>query len=360
MSTLLLRLFAVPLLVALGACDSVPKAEFKTYADAFDEVKQASEQYLTEYALAKAERAKTAPGAAEPASDYPTPQELRQRVVDRGPDSDIRERRRALEAVVRYNGVMLALAEGKSAQEVASGIGSLIAAVQSVGALIGAGVPGLPGSAVALASRFLAELQKADNRAQFVEALKVGEPLIQGILALLKEDAIDIYTIRFGSGEQQIGNRLTTIRRMIAQMTSVTAEFAPPSGTFRDGFARFDAQLATTLKDAGIAGKIEWPSRSGGSPPAFSALVLTQLQQTTGQIEGEVGKIGAVRNELKAFANLTTSYMKMIDGARASLAIVRTALDRPPDIRAQALQLVEFAFAVKHDFEALQAARAAR
>ena len=77
------------------------------------------------------------------------------------------------------------------------------------------------------------------------------------------------------------------------------------------------------------------------------------------QAEAEADKYQAVIRAQNALLELIVSYGRLLSKTNDALTIVRAAIDDPPDIRQQALEFVSFAFAVKRDWEALDAARRA-
>ena len=362
----LAKLLCVSVLAAaLVACTAVPQAEFKAYTDAFNDTKSASEQWLTEYAQArqiqadkKAAEERSRSGVGQPVAatePYPTPAAIAALVTGEPADPVVAQRRRALEVIARYDDLMLTLAAGKSAAEVRSSADSLIDAVNSIGTLLSLAIPAVPVPVLNLATTLIGELQAADNRAQFVKALQTGEPVIQAIFGLFKQDAADLYKIRFAQTTELVDEHVVDIRIMEQQLVDVAGGFKAPAGAFQKSFGDLEEQLESTLAPMGMAGPQAWKSNQTG--PDFSALALSQLQQTGTQIASEVQKIVALQTAQKAYAAFTVSYIIMLNQTAASLSKVRLALDNPAEIKAQALSLIAVAFDVKKNIEALRASR---
>jgi hypothetical protein len=340
---------------------SLPQREFNTYSDAFTETKTVTEQLLLEYDVAKraeAERKQPAPTSTKLTPPYPSHVTLADSVHRGALKDPVVARREALEVVSHFNSVLVRLAEGKKPEEVKSITASLIDGLNNVGSLVGQGLA-IPfaGQISSLISTVVSKLQEVENRKQFVAALREAEPIIQSILDLFMADAQDIYQIRARQTDRLWTDYQDKVAALVRQMRDVAAEHAKPSGDYASKLAESEKQTRTVLDRVGLKENSE--KLSTGGKKSFDELALSQLQQTLVQAKFEAERYDAVIKEQVAFHKLVISYGMLLEKTKSSLTTLRLALDSPVDIRQQAIEMISFAFAVKRDFEALNAARRA-
>lgn len=346
--------------LAIG-CATVPQREFKSYSDAFEETKNVTERLLLEYDAAKRSEEKL---KAEKTpvhisnSPYPPSVTITFESINGSSTDYVGARREALEVLSSFNTVLMSLAEGKKPEEIKSSVESLIGGLQNVASLVGANLP-IPyaGEIGSLISTVVAKLQEAKNRQQFVDALREAEPIIRGILLLFAKDAEDIYRIRAIQADRLWSGHQDAVATFVRQMRAVAEEHAHPAGNQEERLAKIEKDTRQVLDRAGLEKNSEKLPTSGTRP--FDALTLSQLEQTLVQAEGEADKYQAVIRAQNALLELVVSYGRLLSKTNDALTIVRAAIDDPPDIRQQALEFVSFAFAVKRDWEALDAARRA-
>ena len=344
----------------IGAgCASVPQREFKSYSDAFSEAKGVTEQLLLEYEAARRaedERSSSKPTAGQLSPPYPASVTVTFEVENVSLTDHVGARREALEVVSRFNSVLISLAEGKKPEEVKSTTDSFIDGLSNVAQLVGANLP-IPyaGQIGSLISTVITKLEEAQNRQQFVAALREAEPIIQGILLLFAKDAQDIYQIRARQTDRLWTDRQDKVATLVRQMRNVAKEHAKPEGDLAGKLADIEKQVRNVLDRVGLKDNSEKLPTVGNR--TFVELTLSQLEQTLVQAEAEADKYEGVIKAQIAFHKLIVSYGRLLAQTKSTLTTVRIALDAPVDIRQQANELLIFVFAVKRDWEALEAAR---
>jgi len=369
---------AVCLATLVGAgCTTVPQREFKSYTEAFAEVKSATEQLLVEYGAAQqAEDAyRQAKAAAEKAAEeakkgtkqapallppFPPAVTLTFATESRRSTDHVGARRQALEVVSDFNTALVTLAEGKNPEEVKSSIDSLSGGLSNVAKLAGSSLP-IPfaGEISTLLSTVITKLDEANNRQQFVAALKEAEPIIRGILRLFAEDAQDIYQIRAGQATRAWTSHQDGVIKLVKQMRDIAKECDRPTADQAKKLDALEKDVRALLDRAGLKDNSEKLPTTEGAHQPFDELAVSQLQQTLVQAQAEADKYEAVIKAQTALLALVVSYGRMLAQTDATLVAVRKALDNPADIREQATELIGFVFTVKRDWEALNAARRA-
>jgi hypothetical protein len=202
---ILLALFVFVVGAALAACVSVPKQEVQSYADAFQQANLAGDALLDKISPIIAEieiRHNLAVPNTDCAKDkrgMPACFNLAA-VRNSGQPTDppsILVRRVALKLISEYNGALVDLATGKSADAVQSRIGEVAKlargalALVSVNPVLAAALPGLASQFGALAARF--EQLRANGLVR--QAVADGRAPVQKLLAALAADAPDLYEL---------------------------------------------------------------------------------------------------------------------------------------------------------------------
>jgi hypothetical protein len=355
-----LSIVAIFLATVVGVgCVSVPNREFKSYSDAFEETKGIAEQLLLEYDAAKRieekRKSKKSP-TVKSSSPYPSYVRLTLNVENGSLIDHVGARREALQVISGFNSALLSLAEGKKPEEIKSSIDSLTDGIKNVAQLVGENLP-IPyaGEIGSLISTVIAKLEEAHNRKQFVSALREAEPIIQGILLLFAKDAQDIYLIRARQTDRLWTDHQDKVATLIRQMRNVAKEHTKPSGAQLEKLVNIEKKVRKVLGRAGLKDNSEKLPTEGNR--IFGELTLSQLEQTLVQAKAEADKYEAVINAQAALHKVIISYGQLLAQTKSTLTTVRLALDAPMDIRQQANELIVFVFAVKRDWDALNAAR---
>jgi hypothetical protein len=356
------RSFGIAALLVMAACTAVPQQEFKAYTDAFAEVKSVSEQILVDMETAEKMVAKIRGDRNPPAAvGAPYRKDVDLLALATPKEDQATKRHRALEAVDSFNNVLVALAAGKKPEEIQSSVDSLIGGLKNVAALTGQTLP-IPAPVGKLAATAIELLEKAQNRQQFDAGLRAAAPVIDEFLVLLTKDAQSIFVnaVKFTDlATEHERDRVTDYYVQMKQVASAHKE--PGAGDLKTGRDSLEKKLEKALRQVGHTAEkgfnAKLPISAAGK--TFDAMALSQLEQTYGLMEAAAQKYSALVEKQNAYHELVMSYGRMLASTRRTLQTVRTALDRPADIRAQALELVGFAFDVKRKLEALRETRQA-
>lgn len=340
-------------------CASVPQREFKSYSDAFAEIKSVTEQLLLEYDVAKRAEAKSRSAEVSPSKlspPYPSEVNLTHMVHGKSFKDPVNARRDALKVVTGFNSVLISLAEGKKSEEVKSVTDSLIENLNNFAILISEdfNIP-YAGQVGAIISTVVTKLEEAENRKQFIAALREAEPIIQNILDLFAKDAQDIYKIKARQTDRLWTDHQDKVATLVRQMKKVAKDHSKPAGAQVDKLLEIENNVRTVYDRVGLNENSEKLSTTGNKP--LDELTISQLEQTLVQADSEADKYEGVIKAQVAFHKLIISYGQLLAQTNSALTTVRLALDGPVDIRQQANELIFFVFEVKRDWEALNDAR---
>lgn len=340
-------------------CVSVPQKEFKSYTDVFAETKAVTEQFLLEYDQAK--RIETEAKSAKPpkinkSSPYPADLKIIVMAQNRTSVDAVGARREALEVVSSFNAILISLAEGKKPEEIKSITDSFLEDLNGVANLFGDqfAIPYV-GQIGSLISTVVTKLQEAQNRQQFVAALKEAEPIIQGIVLLFAKDAEDIYQIRAKQADRQWTDSQDKVATLVRQIKNVAKGYATPGGSYTPRLVKIEKEVRNVLDRVGLKENSEALSMTG--PAIFEELTLSQFDQTLVQANLEADRYEIAIKQQVAFHKLIVSYGELLGKTTTSLTAVRLALDAPSDIRQQSKELFSFVFTVKRNWEELDSVR---
>lgn len=364
--------------ILAGACAPIPKVEFTAYREAFREARSASEILLVDYA-AKSAAADQLEGIADEDGDGDGLFDPESIAANGNVDSVIQSRIEAWNTIARYNDVLLALAEGKSVDEVASGFNKLTSGIKTVASSFGAAIPGLS-IAGDIVSKFLELAEKARLREEFATAIKEGEPIIGMIITeVLIKDTRVFDGIREILADDAINKALSELLKNSRAMARLAAEHDnPPEGSqlvqakqktanrlgeILEAFKTdelnvpkskvpitTDVTTSPPTKDTTTVGDLSTKKTINPAPTPYTELVQTQLDQLLSAAEAANSLRQQQLDDRQAYHQALKSYVLLLRKMKSSLELVRTQLDAPVDLTAAATEIIGLAISLRSDF----------
>lgn len=205
------------LLTWLSGCTSIPVADLNTYDQAFTQARLAGDLLLDQISPIIAEQTTGAANAGCPLDALGVHSCFDPLgVLTKGQSDDPRSiliRRAALQTVADYNGVLLALADGRFTTGGTAQINDIIASSQMLLKLTSVAVPGLPGllgtAATGALGGLVTSLQNIRSAVEVRQAIIAGAPVIQSILGALARETSDLYAIYLKAKTREIANAAT-------------------------------------------------------------------------------------------------------------------------------------------------------
>jgi len=338
-----------------SGCVAVPYQEFKTYDQAFTETKAATEKLLIEYDAANQRVEKKSIDQKSGSSPYPGHVDLSPVINPLKANNPVTARYDALKMVGTYNTLLITLAEGKSPAEVKTVADSLISSTNQFASLLGT-TDFIPYAAPIgkLVATLVQKLEEAQNRKQFIAALKEGEPIVQKILDLFAEDAQDIYELKAIEADRELFKFTKKVTDFNRQIKQVALEYKKPSGEMPEKIQVIEKKLGVIYNR--VKSKNSSDLKFSGAK-ILDNLVISQFEQTLVQAESAASGYEKIVSEQQAFYELIMSYGGLLGKTKSTLTIVRLAMDQPVNINDQAKELFDFVFQVKRDWDALDQAR---
>lgn len=215
---------ALAMLVVAGCINTAPVPELQAYASAYQQVQTSGHLLLDEVASIVAtvppeeEAVAIDEEAAPPPRDCRVPSEgvppcfdpalaLSEDGIRINEDPDITIRRAALDVTMEYNSLLLALAEGRSAEGVTQQFGELQTLVTTAAAFAGAptaGISTLAPAAFSLLNDLAVRFETARAAGTIRESLAASKGDVAELLALLIADTPTIYDIYRSGHEEQL------------------------------------------------------------------------------------------------------------------------------------------------------------
>jgi hypothetical protein len=359
----------------MTACTTIPKADLNVYVKSFNAARLASEAVLTDYQTIRREKAANdaiVEARAKPRTS-PIPMAFDPKAVRDADqeDNNLSSRLQALETIGHYNDAFVALAKGKSIQEVQGSFKALGDSVTTLLSAFGTAFPILT-LASPLVQNFLQLIETARTREAFAEALKGGEPIVMKIIdEVFVPDTVDFYALRRSLAE--LDWRLTRRAGLDTARTAtrLAAEHIEPvPGSSLEASKQVTQQtlqaalevLNLTTTQVTINGVKRNLSDLTGLPlsatgPVYTELVQIRLDQLVTATQEAANKYQNIIINILTYRDLLSDYVRMLDQTKATLANARVKLDAPPDIAAIARSLAVAAIQLKRDIEAFHTNR---
>jgi hypothetical protein len=331
-------------LLFFTACSSIPQVELKAYRDAFAQSKLAIAEIILDYDQARDEHAQklsarqqTRPTAAIsmsfPAVFAPHAPEVLDHATVMG---------KTIEAIERYNDLLVSLAEGKSvaqlqgsAQQFVVVLGSVTNLVPGVGPLIG---------------DVLGALEKARSQEEFKKAVLAGRPIIDKMLDLLIADAPDYYALRASlAGSEtdamktQMAVRLGSIEKRVALSPSSPDTW---TSTSKNVNAALSDVGGLSARKNGV--QLEGKCLTAKAAPCAS-LNPTDLTDSVLSLQQDAIKYQRSVEKMNTYLSLIQNYVRLLQLNKQALAELSFAIDRPQALVPQFQSLYATAMLIRKD-----------
>ncbi|MBP1686341.1 MAG: hypothetical protein H6Q33_2484 [Deltaproteobacteria bacterium] len=308
--------------IATAGCTTVPSREFTTYKDSFAKARAAGETVVLDYgvAVAQFEEIKAKQAAAKPAKKMREPFDPNAAGRNQAAVDHILIRMKAWEVVARYNDLLTALAEGKSAEELAGAVDGLSASLNSFPIKdVAAAATQVSGYLAPLRALAL-EAAKEHSRRQFIDAVGLGAPLINdSFLKLLRDETGDFYLVRERLNDREISALADTANSTGTRLSELVSAYQA-SRDADAAIAAFNAdveRLPVLRGGVRLVFPLKSPSQRGTNPltPDVAAQIATLAQDAKAQ----VAKVMAKDDELTAYRQVLIAYLGLLNQLEHSL-----------------------------------------
>lgn len=344
-----MRSIVAALLVAIvAACGTIPTDALNAYVGAFNAAREASDDFFIQFgqtqAAAKAFIARHNPTPAAPFSPYPT--SLTSSAAQ-GVDRDVEAMRLSFEVVAQYNNALVALADGKSVETVGAATEGLLTAVGNF-------IP-VAGPVVGAASTLARELEKARLREEFKAALAKGAPLVRQILAIIDENVDTNYANNVLLADNKrtllVADAIDKVRKLIGLSQ---LHVAPDDLDAQQ--AQLDALLQPITQETNAPKA--FPLGYDPSMAPYTAATEAQVTALMEAIGRDVAAYETLNARLNGLAKAGREYKQLLQVVQASLSALEAADATPPNLNAQAAEILRLGFLIKTHVEEVRNAGA--
>ncbi len=317
--------------IVVTGCTTIPGREFATYKDSFAKGRSAGETVVLDYGVAvsqfeeiKAKRAAAKPEQRKRGAPFDPGAEAKKSA----PVDHVLVRMQAWDVVARYNDLLTALAEGKSADELAAAVEGLSASLNSFPLkAIAASAAEVSGYLAPLKALAL-EAAREHSRRQFVEAVGKGAPLINDkFIVLLREDAADFYRVRAGLNDLEIAALAESANATGVRLADLAASFQA-SREADAAMASFNADVERLPMLVGgvrlVAPVKSVPRGTATLSPEAKAQIASLAQDGKTQL----GKVAAKDDELNAYRQVLIAYLALLNELERSLRNLQIAAEQ--------------------------------
>lgn len=345
-------LACVTLLVTGCAASLETRRSLTGYVQAMDQVEQSADMFLTDFSSGlKVQRELqrvAGTGSALVSAEYPatfTPPGD-PRATQTEAEKAVSATRQAVVVVHQYNDALIALAEGRSEEEIRARTTAFGGTLQSLATIAGTALPGL-GAFAAIGPKIIKLAQDAVNRKQLEAAVNAGRGPVGEILKILEDQTSDMYRLSVvgtKQGQEKLGDN---IQRAALALKPLMERYAPPSApALIDKMVELQAELGNLGRKTGTLGSMPIPipfTNTSGKPTydtpadATTEVFMQAMRTSAGKYEELIAK-------QNAYYQLMDKYVITLRRTGDALDLVAKSLAMPVDLRAEADRLLKVAF----------------
>lgn len=329
-----------------------------TYVNASDRVLMTADELVTGYAdnSQAQERAQAQAQADERGTTVPTPPEYPDRFV---PPADpkfvqtataksLAETRQALAVIREYNALLVALAEGRSDQEVRDQTVAFGGALQGVLSIANVAIPGLLQFSE-YGSKIVKLVQDAANREQLAKAIAEGRaPLAEVLKALeLQTEAMYDVAVELTAG-RQVASRVAIQRSAAALATLCQLHALPsPDSAIALKMAALQAQAGAVARMTRTDNAVTIPFPFVAGKPAVNAAAYAEAEIFVQSMRTSAQKYADLVAAQNAYYDVMSKYAAALRETRKSFDLLAASLTAPVDLQVESIRILKVALELR-------------
>lgn len=347
---LIARTIVLPwfIVMALAACQ-VPTRQLGEFRDTLSAARSIGEEVVLDYGVAKgqyeailAENARSNPQRISEAERLAfDPASIGQPTADA-----VVTRMRAWAVLGRYGDALLALAEGRSADEVGGVTDGLLQAVTALSTDAAATIAPFAGTITTLVSG----LQRAIEVKEFRRGVLAAAPAIEEVSDWLIEDAANFYNIRLGLRNIAYSRRTdmaADIRSSLVKVLTLHTHASTSGDLAADPVCD---RLNVALMRLPTTDESELAVLPPPGSVAYTQTVHSQLEGMALDVEGLVAEALEIDGALLDYRSLLTQYTQLIRKMAAAHAALAQAVENPTLVLPPPADVFAFVVGVRKAF----------
>ncbi|GMU94035.1 MAG: hypothetical protein AMXMBFR4_30930 [Candidatus Hydrogenedentota bacterium] len=313
---------AFTLVCAVGdmGCAHLPQDEFAAYIDSFEAIESIVRELLADYGTAKRGLAQTFPDRTD---RYPVVLDVSTVLDADAGNREVAARLAALEGIAAYNGLLIALSDGRSPDEMRQQADTLRNVLESLEML--ALSPPLSGE---LLTEVIEICTRARDRARFLAIVERGAPLIDSILDVFVQDVENLYGVRVAVVGLQLNRTRRDIASAKAALDHLAALYAPPPAGTELSRRRSHVESEANRILAVIAPGSEAALPAGSAPYDEGAQASLDAQLSV--LRGLAANEQALVDSINAYHSALLQYVELLRKTRVYLTALRLACTEKP------------------------------
>ena len=354
----------VTILILLTACAGPPPVqEIRVYDAAFERTRSAGEAVLDEAASAVAVKEQTE-RERHGESEGLYPQSFDPESVSLDPEAAvpdvIRVRYLALRTIADYNDALLALAEGRTLEQVQGQVAALGQTVEALLPLIGIAGGPLPGLALGGLQSAIAAAETARERAAVEHAILAAHADVDGIIAALIADTPDLYELlrtrrelELDAIDREMGDTWRSMTRLASAHRAATApseikEIVETEQRARRAFA----SATPSSQIAGLPDLTLAPASQGGAP--LDAATIRELDSGAARLEAAAARYMEGVQAIRLAHEAMKQYVLLLRRARQAMHDLKSAVAAPPGANVVLARIVDSGIELRHQADQVQ------
>ena len=346
--------------LSISGCAITPegKRSLAAYVQASNEVEQAANRFLTDFAddagiASELDRIANGPAPVEPEDEYPT-EFVPVRKTDAPPtefEQALARSRHALGAIREYNEALVALAEVRPVSEVKGQIEELGGSISALASLAGFAAPGI-GQFASIGANIIKLAQDAHNLEQLKSAVAQGRGPVHEILDVFEGQTDSIYRLSVASAQTAQSDVRKAIKRISAPMESSLKRYGPPTdATLFAEVADFQLEVVLIGERTKTINAMPNPFQFDGEQFAYDQEAHTEMKVFMSILRVNDAKYVEIVAKQNAYYNLMEKYVAALSEVRNALALVQRSLEAPVDFRGQVFRLLARLPQLNPDFD---------
>lgn len=320
------------------------------YVRASDQIRLTADELLTDYtnrSNAQADRARPKPllpAPQYPDKFYPAGEPT---TIPTAAEWALAETRQALAVIHEYNDLLVALAEGRSEQEVREQTAAFGGALQSLLSIANTTIPGLS-FFTEVGGKIIKLAQDAANREQLAKAVVQGREPVATILKHLELQTDAMYDLSVeGTKQKQIAARVA-ILGAAEPLAALSMLHAPPiDGVIASKMASLQAQAGEVAKSTRTENAVRIPFPFSAGKPVADEAVYTEANIFVQSMRTSAQKYAELVAAQNAYYDVMGKYVAALRETRKSFDVLAESLTAHVDLRTAFSRMLMVAFELR-------------
>ena len=349
-----LWLTVVTLCVSGCAISLESKKSLAAYVQASNEVEQAANLFLTDFAddtRVESEFDRIANGSVpvEFGEEYPSEFVAVSKAEDSPTEHEqaLASSRQALGVISEYNKALVALAEGRSVSEIKGQIEEFGGSILTLTSMVGFAAPGI-GQFAAIAANIIKLAQDAHNLEQLKSAVAQGRGPVEEILGVFERQTKPLYSRSVTRAKHAQINVRQEIARTAAPIKLFLKGYGPPTNAgLSDEVADFRREAVLIGERTRTTPAMRNTFQFDSTKADYDEEAHTQMKVFMSVLRANEAKYREIVAKQNAYYDLMEKYITALSEMRNALALVQQSLEAPVDFRGQIFRLLDSALELR-------------